>query len=143
MINILDPHERIKELDRLIASKQAAIKKANESYDALCRFKKEVESSQGDFDAVNGRDSQILEPLTPLQKENPVIDKYAKGMHRSLNSIGAGVVGHTFSALLGMISVELKAIYRKAEQYEDDIKWLKTLRREAEAEIKLLNGGNG
>lgn len=143
MSNILDPHERIKELDRQIASKQAAIKKANASYDALCHFKTEVERSQGDFDAVNGKDSQVLEPLAPLQAENSVIDKYAKGMNRSLNNIGAGVVGHTFSVLLGMISLELKAIYRKVEQYENEISWLNTLRREAEAEIRLMNSNNG
>ena len=47
------------------------------------------------------------------------------------------------SFLRAMISMELKSIYWKTEQYESDINGLKALRREAEAEIKLLNSGNG
>lgn len=142
MPNILDPQARINDLNRQIQNKRNAIQKENASYEALCRFKSEVERAQGDFDAVNGRDSQILEPLQPFQSENSVIDKYVRGMRSSLNTFGGGLVGHVFSALLSLISVELRAIYLKTVQYEADIDWLKVLRREAEAELRLSGAGN-
>ena len=139
----LDPRQRKIEIERDIAGLNRKIQHANACYDSLNRFKNTVETSQGDFNFINGKAGQILEPLEAIDRNNPIAKKYRCGMNSSLSSIGMSVVGAAFSGLLGMIAVEKGLYYLQAVQLDGDITLLQGLLSEAEGEIRMLDKVTG
>ena len=143
MGNALDPRERKQEIEEQIAVLRRKISNANDNYESLNRFKSSVENSQGAFNTINGRAVRFLEPLASITQNNKIADKYMQGISSSLSSIGMSVVGASFSALLGMISLEKGRYYSISLQYEREMNLLSAALREVEAEIALLSQTGG
>lgn len=135
ILGILDPRQRKTEIERQIRKCDSLIKSANASYDSLNRFKGAVENSQADFCSINGRTSQVLEPLSELSAGNTVISKYYCGMRNSLDSVGMHIVEAALSVLIGMIVVEKGGYASKSAWYETEKMRLEVAKTEAEIEI--------
>ena len=92
-----------------VAKKIAAdkkLKKLEDAYDSLLRFKRDVSRSQDEFASLKNSKNNILSIVEQASQNCKTAKRYHTGMQNILEGIGTKVVGATYRALL--VAIQLK-----------------------------------
>lgn len=84
------------------------IKRLQNAYDSLCRFKNVVNKSFKNFDSINGKQKNYLESINTVSNNNKVVKHYYKGMKKVFSGIGSKVVRAAFIGFLFLIDKKKK-----------------------------------
>lgn len=147
MYPYLEPKARKIAIENDIRSTNSKIRKIENLYESLRKFKSDVTRSQEDFSGINKRKGDILEPLKTVSDHNNAANRYYKGMKRSLSGIGMNVVGTSFSGLVAMIDAKLRSYKSQLTTADRRLSSLNDSLTETEKEIRAAEaagivGGN-
>lgn len=136
----LDSVERRRQIEDSIGNSESKIRQLERAHESLRAFKTAVQQSHGDFEGVNTRKTQILQPLQAKTAQNRAAKEYDKGMRMSLNSVGMNVVGMAFNGLLSGIDYKLREYRRAIMNEEWNLSYLQARLREVDDETGAGSG---
>ena len=113
-------HEQ-QQCNKKISDIQGKIRKVENDYDSLLLFKRQVQKSQDEVEALNTAKKGILKDVARVKTNSKVAQGYYNGMKDMLSGIGTKMIPLAFIALLASIDLQLRSYQQKVADYEDDI----------------------
>lgn len=135
-----NPDSTIAQCDVAMAELNGKIKRAEQAYESLRRFRASLSQSQNGFREANLQKKQLLPVLDTALDDNPIAKKYQSGMNAALTDIGINVVGNSFESLSDKVGLKMAEYQNIIGQYTIQLGTWNVAKAQALAEAELKEG---
>lgn len=112
MSTVVELQNELNNCRQRLSDLEGQLRTSERNYESLCNFKRALQTSQGEFEAVNSGGMNAFSEIESIKKDCRTAREYQEGMTLVLNGVGAKMVGGLYSAMEVSASIKLqKYIY--------------------------------